>query len=272
MSEVINICVHGASGKMGQAIIQAAAASPDIQVVAATEGPQSPALGAALGPLAGSAAEVTITSDLRAAVALADVVIDFTRPAGLLALVEALAECNAQLVSGTTGLSAAEQGHVAALAQQRGVVQAANFSIGVNLCVRLTELAARVLDAEADVEIIESHHRNKVDAPSGTALRLGQAVADASGRSLDEHAVKSREGNIGPRPERSIGFSTVRGGDIVGEHTVLFACEGERVEITHKATSRQNFARGALSAARWLRGQAPGLYDMVDVLNLQPQA
>lgn len=269
MNQDLQVSVHGAAGRMGRAVIAAISASEGLRVVSAIEPSASAHLGRDAGELAGvGALGVAITDDVDAALADAQIVIDFSRPEGTMALVDALRDRERVLVTGTTGLSAAEQDRLHDLAGRVAVVQAANFSVGVNLCIRLSELAARVLDDDADVEIIEAHHRHKVDAPSGTALRLGQAVAEATGRSLEHDAVRARDGNIGPRPERAIGFATVRGGDIIGDHTVLFACEGERVEITHKASSRQNFAGGALRAARWAVAQPPGLYDMPDVLGL----
>ena len=265
----LRVCVHGAAGRMGRSVIQALNEREGLQLTAATEPSGSSLLGSDAGELAGlGRLGITVTDDLSAALDDSDVVIDFTRPAGTLALVAALKGRPVALVTGTTGLEASEQAKLVAHAEQACVVQAANFSVGVNVCVKLTELASRIMAENSDIEIIEAHHKHKVDAPSGTALRLGQAVCDATGKSLDRDAVKSRDGNIGPRPEGTIGFSTVRGGDIVGEHTVMFAAEGERVEITHKASSRMNFAAGAVRAAAWLKEQPPGLYDMTDVLGL----
>lgn len=267
MSSKLRICVHGAAGRMGRAVIAAVMESPGLELSAATEPAGSSLLGADAGELVHlPPLGVRIEADVAAALAKSDVVIDFTRPAGTMALLDALPGTGVGLITGTTGLTRTEQDRLVACAQHAAIVQAANFSIGVNLCIKLTEMAARIMDADADVEIIEAHHKHKVDAPSGTALRLGEAVAQATGRSLEQHAVRSRDGNIGPRPERAIGFATIRAGDIVGEHTVLFAAEGERVEITHRATSRLNFASGAVRAARWISAQNPGLYDMNAVL------
>lgn len=266
---VQKVAIHGAAGRMGRALILALQPVEDLELVAATESAHSSALGRDSGALAGAGDNgIPIHADLGAAFAQADVVIDFTRPEGLAEALDALEQQPRRLVSGTTGLDPAQQQRLERYAERCAVVQAANFSIGVNLCIRLTELAARALDDSADIEIIELHHRDKVDAPSGTALRLGRAAAAATGRSLEEQAVYSRVGHTGPRPPRAIGFSTVRGGDIVGEHTVLLAAQGEQVEIRHRATSRANFAGGALRAARWLADREGGLYDMPDVLGL----
>ena len=269
---MLKICLNGAGGRMGRAVAAAAQARDDCRIVAALESPGSSLLGADLGELCGlGTSGVALADDPVAAIALADVVIDFSRAEGMDALLGALAGHPTALVTGTTGLNPGQLQQLKDLASTHAIIQAANFSIGVTLCLRLSELAARVLDQHADVEILEAHHRAKVDAPSGTALRLGEAVAAATGRTLAEHGVMSREGQIGPRPERAIGFATLRAGDIVGEHTVLFAAPGERVEITHRASSRQNFASGALTAAFWLHDRRPGWYSMNEVLGLDAQ-
>lgn len=270
MSEAWRVGVHGAAGRMGRAVIQALQDHPQLTLAAATDARGSSLVGADCGELAGiGRCGVLITDELPQALSLCDVVIDFSRPEGTMSLIYALAATDVALVTGTTGLAPDEQSKLDGLAKTRPVVQAANFSVGVNVCVKLTEMAAKIMQGMADIEIIEAHHKHKVDAPSGTALRLGQAACDALDWQLDEVAVKSRDGNIGPRPDGSIGFSTVRGGDIVGEHTVMFAAEGERVEITHKASSRMNFATGAVRAAAWLSQQDKGLYDMTHVLGLE---
>lgn len=269
MSDTIGVCVHGAGGRMGRAVIAAVSADPRLHLAAATEPAQSSLIGADAGEMAGvGRCGIAVTADLDAALQASALVIDFTRPEGTLTLLDALRAHPVPLITGTTGMDAEAQARLQSHAQTAVVVQAANFSIGVNVCVKLTELAAKIMDEHADVEIVEAHHRHKVDAPSGTALRLGQAVAESTGRTLQEHGVFSRDGNIGARPERAIGFATVRAGDIIGEHTVMFAAEGERVEISHKASSRMNFAQGAVRAALWSQTQAPGLYDMTDVLGL----
>ncbi len=254
---------------MGRAVIAGIESTAGLHLSAAIEPASSSLLDADAGELAGiGTCGIPVTSDLAAALKRSQVVIDFTRPEGAMHLLAQLQHHPIALITGTTGLNAEQQASLDDYARHAPVVQAANFSIGVNVCIKLTEMAARILDEDADVEIIEAHHRHKVDAPSGTALRLGQAVADATGRSLAENAVRCRDGHTGPRPDRAIGFATVRAGDIVGEHTVLFAAEGERIEISHKASSRMNFAAGALRAARWTAGRRPGHYDMADVLGL----
>ncbi len=264
------IAIAGAGGRMGRALIEAGRESGTIELVAAIERAGSPALGADAGVLAGGAAlGVTVSEDLAAAAQSFDVLIDFTTPQ---ATVEHLQVCRAagrRMVIGTTGL---DDGHKAALrdaAASSAIVFAPNMSVGVNLCFKLLDMAARVLGEEADVEIIEAHHRHKVDAPSGTALRMGEVVAAALGRDLAQCAVYGREGHTGARERSTIGFETIRAGDIVGEHTVMFAAVGERVEITHKASSRMTFARGAIRAAQWVSGRPAGLYDMQDVLGLR---
>jgi len=261
------IAILGASGRMGRSVIQATAQAAGARLGAALEREGSPELGQDAGTLAGLApCGVRLVSRLEEAADDFDVLIDFTRPEATLA---ALAWCQSRgkaMVIGTTGLSAEQKAQVQAAAQRMPVVMAGNFSIGVNLALKLLEEAARVLAAEFDIEIIEAHHRHKVDAPSGTALMMGEAAARGAGRELKDCAVYERYGHTGARERRSIGFSTVRGGDVVGDHTVMFLGDGERVEISHKASSRSIFAKGAVHAATWLSGRAPGLYSMQDVL------
>lgn len=260
------IAIAGVGGRMGQALVQAVAEHPQARLGAASEREGSGLVGQALD---GQDPAVRVVSDLTSASADFDVLIDFTRPE---ATVAHAALCRAQgkrLVVGTTGLSGAQEEELRAAAATIPVVYAPNMSVGVNLTFKLVELAARVLGDSVDIEIIEAHHRHKVDAPSGTALRLGRVVADTLGRDLDTDAVYGREGHTGARQRRTIGFSTIRAGDIVGEHTTLFAADGERVEVTHRATSRMTFAAGAVRAAVWLGDQEPGLYDMQDVLGLR---
>lgn len=265
----IKIALHGAGGRMGRALVTAIAQIDDLELVGATDSPNSLVLGQDSGTLAGVGANgILITDTLEDAFAAADVVVEFTRPKGTMRAIDTLTAKPRKLVTGTTGLDPEQQDRLAEYARKHAVVQAANFSVGVNLAVKLTEMAARVLDENADVEIIEAHHRDKVDAPSGTALLLGRAAAEATGRSLEGDAVYSRVGQTGVRPPRAIGFATVRGGDIVGDHTVLFAGQGEQVEIRHRATSRANFATGALRAARWVNEVKSGLHDMPEVLGL----
>jgi 4-hydroxy-tetrahydrodipicolinate reductase len=266
---MINIAISGASGRMGRTLIEACHRQPDLRLGAAFDRPGGPAVGRDAGELAGlGSSGVTVGERPADALARFDVLVDFTRPEATL---EYLALCRMhgkKLVIGTTGFDAAGKAAIAAAARDIAIVFAPNMSVGVNLCFKLLDLAARVLGDEADVEIIEAHHRHKVDAPSGTALRMGEVVAHALGRDLAQCAVYGRHGVTGERTRSTIGFATVRGGDVVGDHTVLFAGDGERVEITHKASSRLTFANGALRAARWLAARERGLYDMQDVLGL----
>ena len=264
MSDHCGIGIHGASGRMGRALIEAVAADAGCSLAAAITHTDSEVLGLDAGQLAGTGElGVALSADLKAA---CDVLIDFSQPEPSLAAVAACRAVDRPLVIGTTGYSAEQLAVVHAAAHHIPLLLAPNMSIGVNLAFQLIELAARALGGDVDIEVIEAHHRNKVDAPSGTAVRIGEILADATGRSLDEVAIYGREGNTGVRANDTIGFSTVRAGDIVGEHTVLFAGPGERLEITHRASSRMNFALGGVRAAKWLRDQAPGLYSMADVL------
>ena len=263
---MINLAIYGAAGRMGHALIQAAQQQA-VPVTAALEGTNSPRLGVDAGSEAGlPSMGLPITSDLSAATF--DCLIDFTRPEpSLLALAQCLKNGTAMVI-GTTGFTPEQEAQIAAAAKVIPIVKAANYSVGVNLSLKLLDMAARVLGDTVDVEIVEAHHRHKVDAPSGTAFMMGQAVADALGRDLREVAVYGREGHTGERERPTIGFSTVRGGDVVGDHTVMFLGDGERVEITHKASSRATFANGAVRAAQWVVGQPAGLYNMQDVLDL----
>jgi 4-hydroxy-tetrahydrodipicolinate reductase len=264
------IAIHGAGGRMGRALIEAVRDADGGELVAALDRPESPLIGVDAGEMAGLGnLGVAIGGDLAALGDGFEVLIDFTAPQATLA---ALAHCRAHgrgMVIGTTGLDAEQKQAIAEAAETIPVVFAPNMSVGVNLTFKLAELAARVLGDSVDIEIVEAHHRHKVDAPSGTALRLGEVVAEALGRDLEECAVYGREGHTGPRERRTIGFETIRAGDIVGEHTVLYAANGERVEITHRATSRMTFAGGAVRAAQWLAGRDRGLFDMQDVLGLR---
>jgi 4-hydroxy-tetrahydrodipicolinate reductase len=269
MPQQTRIAIAGAAGRMGRTLIAACAEQPALTLAAAFEHAGSAALGSDSGLLAGLAPNgVAVTADDTLSGAPFDVLIDFTSPTATLAHARACAAAGRALVIGTTGLDAAQKDELAALARQVPVVFAPNMSVGVNLCLALLRQAAQVLGDDFDVEIIEAHHRHKVDAPSGTALRMGEVVAEALGRDLRQCAVYGREGQTGARDRQTIGFATVRGGDVVGDHTVLFAGDGERVEITHKASSRLTFARGALRAAAWLAGRPAGLHDMQDVLGL----
>lgn len=265
-----NIAIVGAGGRMGRTLVEATQQDGEVTLTVATERPNSGVLGVDAGELAGiGELGVSIVTGLETATRDFDVLIDFTRPE---ATVDHLAYCRAQgkrMVIGTTGLTVAQRAMISDAAADIALVFAPNMSVGVNLCFKLLETAARVLGDDVDVEIVEAHHRHKVDAPSGTALRMGEVVAQALGRDLRQWAVYGREGQVGERERRTIGFETIRAGDIVGEHTVLFAGTGERVEITHKASSRMTFAQGALRAARWVTSRERGLFDMQDVLGLK---
>ncbi|HEU0202460.1 MAG TPA: 4-hydroxy-tetrahydrodipicolinate reductase [Burkholderiaceae bacterium] len=263
----MRLAIAGASGRMGRMLIEAALAADDLSIAAALDRAGSAELGRDCGEFLGRKTGVAIASDL-AALAAADVLIDFTRPEGTLAHI---AECTARgvkMVIGTTGVDAAGKRAIEAAAQHVPIVYAANFSVGVNATLKLLEVAARLLNTGYDIEIIEAHHRHKVDAPSGTALEMGNVIARALGKKLDDVAVYAREGVTGERKPGSIGFAAIRGGDIVGDHTVLFAGTGERIEISHKSTTRTSYAIGALRAARFLADKETGLFGMADVLGL----
>ena len=265
----LRLAVAGASGRMGRMLIEAIAATDDLQLAGALDIAESPAIGQDASAFLGRTSGVSITPDLRAGLTPAQVLIDFTRPEGTLAH---LAECRAlgvAAVIGTTGFSAEQKAEIGEHARHIPVMLAPNMSIGVNVVLKLLDMAARALQQGYDIEVIEAHHRHKVDAPSGTALQMGEVLAAALGRDLKDCGVFARVGVTGARDPSSIGFATVRGGDIVGDHTVLFAGIGERIEITHKASSRATFAQGALRAARFLAGRQSGLYDMNDVLGLK---
>ncbi|MAT84376.1 MAG: 4-hydroxy-tetrahydrodipicolinate reductase [Gammaproteobacteria bacterium] len=264
---MIRLAVTGAAGRMGRTLVQAIHEADDLTLGAALERPGSSLLGSDAGELAGvGRLDVAVADDLASVAGDFDILVDFTVPEATLAHAEACASLGKGLVIGTTGFDAAGRARIAAAAERVPVLMAPNMSVGVNLMFRLAELAARVLGDEVDIEIVEAHHRHKIDAPSGTAVRLGELVAGALGRDLDQVAVYGREGNTGARSRETIGFATVRAGDIVGEHTVLYAGPGERLEITHRAQSRMNFAQGALRAARFLAQRRQGLFDMQDVL------
>ncbi len=265
----IRYAIAGSAGRMGRTLIEAVLKAEDAELAAALEMPGNPLLGKDAGELVGNPCGVAIESDIDAAVARSDCLIDFTRPEGTLAHIEACRRRGAHMVIGTTGFSVAQKSIIQAASREIPIVLAANFAVGVNLVFRLLESAARVLNEGYDIEIIEVHHRHKVDAPSGTALRMGEVIADALGRSLQECAIYGREGHTGERAAQTIGFATVRGGDIVGDHTALFAGTGERIEITHKAGSRMPYALGALRSGRFMRGRNQGLFDMQDVLGLR---
>ena len=269
MAEAVRIAVFGAAGKVGGAIVRAIAETRTAALVAAVERPDFPAMGADASRLAGlSESGVRVQAD-RPGRGAADVWIDFSAPGVAVANANAAAQAGAALVLGTTGLSAQDKDAVALAAKKVAIVLAPNMSVGVNVMLRLVADAARLLGAAYDIEIVEAHHRAKRDAPSGTALRLAEAVAEATGRDLGKSARFERHGDIGPRTADEIGIQTVRGGDVFGDHTVFFLGQGDRIEITHRASSRETFARGAVRAALWLHGRVPGLYDMRDVLGLR---
>jgi 4-hydroxy-tetrahydrodipicolinate reductase len=263
------VAVAGASGRMGRMLVEAVRDSGDCALAGALDRTGGPSLGTDAAAFLGAPAGVAITDDLAAGIAGAQVLIDFTRPEGTLAH---LAACRAQgvnLVIGTTGFTDAQKAEIAAAARDIAIVMAPNMSVGVNVTLKLLDMAARALATGYDIEVIEAHHRHKVDAPSGTALKMGEVLAEALGRDLKDCAVYAREGVTGERDPSTIGFATIRGGDIVGDHTVLFAGTGERIEITHKSSSRATYAQGSLRAVRFLAGRTSGLYDMFDVLGLR---
>jgi 4-hydroxy-tetrahydrodipicolinate reductase len=263
------IAVVGASGRMGLNLIKAAALADKAVFAVAVSRSGSPSVGKDAGELAGiGTVGVDVTDDLNAALDSFDVLIDFTRPEASMAFIEICRQAGKKVVIGTTGYSDAQKAAITEAAKDVAIVMAPNMSVGVNLSLKLLAMTAKVMGDYTDIEVIEAHHRHKIDAPSGTALRMGEVVAATLGRDLKDCAVYGREGITGERDRKSIGFSTIRAGDIVGEHTVMFADDGERVEITHKATSRMTFANGAVRAAVWLRDKQNGLYDMQDVLGL----
>ena len=266
----MRVAVVGAAGRMGKNLIEAVGMTKGLKLTAATEHPDSSLIGADAGEVAGvGKLGVTIAADLAVVVNDFDVVIDFTGLAPTLNHLSICREHGKKIVIGTTGFDDAQKAQIADASKEIGVVFAPNMSVGVNLCFKLLDMAARVMGDDCDIEIIEAHHRHKLDAPSGTAVRMGEVVADALGRDLSKVAVYGREGQTGERERETIGFETIRAGDVVGEHTVWFATEGERVEITHKASSRMTFAKGAARAAAWLESKDAGLFDMQDVLGLR---
>lgn len=257
------VCVLGPSGRMGRAVLEAAAGRDDVVIAAAIDRPEAAGLGAA------AAGSVLATADLEAGLVACDVYIDFTSPAATAAIAEAAVRHRRAAVIGTTGLGTAEHAAIERLSRVAPIVVAANFSLGVNLVLGLVQQAARVLGPGWDAEVVEAHHRAKRDAPSGTALMIARAIAAGHGSDYERVKRHTRDGDVGPRPRGEIGVSSVRGGDVVGEHTAVFFGDGERLEISHRATSRAIFAAGALRAATWTVGQPPGRYDMLDVLGLQ---
>jgi 4-hydroxy-tetrahydrodipicolinate reductase len=265
----MRVAIVGASGRMGLTLIQAVTQSSALTLTVAIDRADSPVIGKDAGDIAGvGTAGVNVTDSLEAVSDQFDVLIDFTRPDVSVDYLEHCRQAGKKMVIGTTGFSDAQKAQIAEAAKTTAIMMAPNMSVGVNLSLKLLEMAAKVMGDYTDIEIIEAHHRHKVDAPSGTALRMGEVVAKALGRDLKDCAVYGREGVTGERDRKTIGFSTIRAGDIVGEHTVMFADEGERVEIIHKASSRMTFANGAVRAAVWLGDKPNGLYDMQDVLGL----
>ncbi len=262
------IAVAGASGRMGRMLIEAIRESDDCKLSGALDVAGGPAIGSDASAFLGHSSGVLIQSDIRQGLQDVGVLIDFTRPEGTMAHLAVCRELGVKLVIGTTGFSSAQKAEIALAAKDIAIVMAPNMSVGVNVTLKLLEMAAKALATGYDIEIIEAHHRHKVDAPSGTALKMGEVIAAALGRDLKECAVYDREGITGERDPSTIGFASVRGGDIVGDHTVLFAGTGERIEITHKSSSRATYAQGSLRAARFLQTKSSGLFDMFDVLNL----
>jgi 4-hydroxy-tetrahydrodipicolinate reductase len=268
MSEM-KIAVLGAAGRMGQSLARAVAATEGCVLAGGVEAKGSTAIGRDLGEVAGlGPLGIEVTDDPLPLFAEIDGVLDFTTPAATVSFAGLAAQARIVHVIGTTGLSPDDMAAIEAAARHAAIVKAGNMSLGVNLLAGLTERVARTLGPEFDIEILELHHRHKRDAPSGTALMLGEAAASGRGVALKDHAVRSRDGDVGPRREGDIGFTVMRGGDVVGEHKVIFAGNGERIELVHVATDRGIFARGAVRAALWARGQGPGLYSMADVLGL----
>ena len=265
----MKIAVAGASGRMGRMLIEAIVADPDAQLAGALDIAASPAIGSDAAAFLGKPAGIAIESELAKGLANAQYLIDFTRPEGTLKHLDYCAQHGIKMIIGTTGFDDAGKAAIEAAAKKTAIVFAPNMSVGVNVTMKLLELAAKSFSHGYDIEIIEAHHRHKVDAPSGTALKMGEVIADALGRDLKEVGVFAREGVTGERDPSSIGFATIRGGDIVGDHTVLFAGIGERIEITHKSSSRVTYAHGSLRAARFLQQKDTGLYDMQDVLGLR---
>jgi 4-hydroxy-tetrahydrodipicolinate reductase len=268
MSETLRIAIAGASGRMGKMLIETVLAAQDTELTGALDVEGSPSIGTDPGASWGLQTDIRIAYELDKGLANAKYLIDFTRPEGTLAHARYCAEHGINMIIGTTGLTEEQQQELSTYSDQIAIVFAPNMSVGVNATLKLIELAAKILNQDYDVEIIESHHKHKVDAPSGTALKMGEIVAKAQNKNLKEWAVLSREGHTGERKEGTIGFATIRGGDIVGDHTVLFAGDGERIEISHKSASRMSYAQGALRAARYLADKQNGYFDMQDVLGL----
>jgi len=267
--DILKIAIAGASGRMGHMLIEAVRNDPTCMLAGALDVPSSPGIGNDATGFLGQASGVNIESDVRKGLQNSHVLIDFTRPEGTLAHLKICRELGVKLVIGTTGFTDEQKAEIADAAKDIAIVMAPNMSVGVNVTLKLLQMAAQAMPTGYDIEIIEAHHRHKVDAPSGTALKMGEVIADALGRDLKDCAVYERYGHTGERDPSTIGFATIRGGDIVGDHTVLFAGTGERIEVTHKSSSRATYAQGSLRAASFLAGKNKGLFDMFDVLNLR---
>ena len=268
ISTPCRVAVAGASGRMGRMLIEAIRASDDCVLAGALDVAASPGVGSDATAFLGHASGVAITADIATGLQNADVLIDFTRPEGTLAHLAVCAEHGVKAVIGTTGFTDEQKAEIAAFAKRTAIVMAPNMSVGVNVTLKLLQMAAKAMSEGYDIEIIEAHHRHKVDAPSGTALKMGEVIAEAMGRDLKECAVYARHGVTGERDPSSIGFSAIRGGDIVGDHTVLFAGVGERIEISHKSSNRSGYAQGSLRAVQFLTQHPTGMFDMFDVLGL----
>jgi 4-hydroxy-tetrahydrodipicolinate reductase len=268
-SALHKVAVAGATGRMGHMLIEAIRASSDCRLTGAIDIASSPAIGNDAAAFLGHACGVAVSADVKAGISASQVLIDFTRPEGTLNHLKACRELGINAVVGTTGFGDGQKEQIADMARDIAIVMAPNMSVGMNVTFKLLEMAAKSLSTGYDIEVIETHHRHKVDAPSGTALKMGEVMAQALGRDLKKSGVYGRHGNTGEREPLSIGFSAIRGGDIVGDHTVLFAGTGERIEITHKAASRATYAQGSLHAVRFLAGKRSGMFDMFDVLGLR---
>jgi 4-hydroxy-tetrahydrodipicolinate reductase len=263
------IAIVGATGRMGRCLIKSAMLNSQITLTTVIARPNSKEIGTDSGLLAGiEKTFITVTDSLESKLSDFDILIDFTNPEASIKFIEICQKENKKIVIGTTGFNQTQQDKISALSKEMAIVMSPNMSIGVNLTLKLLELTSQIIGEESDIEIIEAHHRHKIDAPSGTALRMGETIANSLNRNLNECAIYGREGLTGERNPKTIGFSTIRAGDIVGDHTVMFANEGERIEITHKASSRMTFANGAIRAATWLADKEKGLFTMRDVLNL----
>jgi 4-hydroxy-tetrahydrodipicolinate reductase len=268
-STKLRLAIAGASGRMGRMLIEAVNAAEDCVLAGALDIVGAPTIAADAQQNMGKTSGILVTDDLRQGLANAQVMMDFTRPEGTLAHLQVCRELGVKAVIGTTGFNEAQKNQIAEIAKEIAIVMSPNMSVGVNVTFKLLEMAAKALNTGYDIEVVETHHRHKIDAPSGTALKMGEVMADALGRNLKDNGVFERYGVTGPRDVNSIGFSTIRGGDVIGDHTVIFAGTGERIEISHKASSREYYAKGSLMAARFLANKPNGLFDMFDVLNLR---